>query len=77
MSGAAEGIEVRRGALGGLVAAGLGPRLGPADAVVAGGGFGGQGGEALEEPPTGRGDDRGGWQRMGPELHGPSMMMFN
>ena len=55
MRGTAEGIEEGLGAFGGSVAKSFVPCFGPADVVVASGGFDGQRVEALKEMLAGRG----------------------
>ncbi len=56
MRGAAKGVEEGAGGVGGTIATGLGPGLGPLDVILAGGGLDGQVNEALEETLAGRGD---------------------
>ena len=58
MCGAAKGVEECAGGVGGTMATGLGPVLGPLDVILVDGGLDGQRGEALEETLAGR----GGWQ---------------
>ncbi len=55
VAGAAKGVEERAGGIGGTIATGLGPGLGPLDIILAGVGLDGQRGGALEETLAGRG----------------------
>ena len=57
MCGPAKGVEECVGGVGGTIATGLGPILGPLDVILAGGGLDGEGDEALEEMLA----DRGVW----------------
>jgi hypothetical protein len=52
-SGTAKGVEKGLGAFRRMVAAGLDPGFRPADVIIAGGGFDGKCGDALDEFPAG------------------------
>jgi len=55
MRGAAKGFKERCGGVGGTIAMGLRPSLGPVDVILVGGGLDGQRVKALEETQACRG----------------------
>lgn len=56
VGGAAKGVEEGGGSVGGMIATGLDPSLGPAEVILVGGGPDGQRVEALEEAQARRGE---------------------